>query len=106
MNAGIVPPRGKWRKITSFRAASAALRICASRPIHCLTFEWRRRHTRLSPLGDCVKPSVVLALLLTGMLVVRSPAQSTKSKTDRVHDGPWPTGTFSILAFDPATGEL
>jgi uncharacterized Ntn-hydrolase superfamily protein len=47
--------------------------------------------------------------LLTGalaLLIVPSAlAAQTTSKVDTT-DRPWPTGTFSILAFDPATGEI
>jgi uncharacterized Ntn-hydrolase superfamily protein len=33
----------------------------------------------------------------------QTPRRTAKSDTT---DGPWPTGTFSILAYDPATGEI
>lgn len=33
-------------------------------------------------------------------------AQTTRANVSKNEDQPWPTGTFSILAYDPATGEI
>jgi uncharacterized Ntn-hydrolase superfamily protein len=43
---------------------------------------------------------VLLTTLVSGALSAQSRARADTS------DLPWPTGTFSILAFDPATGEI
>jgi uncharacterized Ntn-hydrolase superfamily protein len=56
---------------------------------------------------DRVKVTASLALL-TVFTVVASPvaAQSAKTQHDASKPRLWPTGTFSILAYDPATGEI
>ena len=47
-----------------------------------------------------------IAFALSAVIAVRSPAQTSKAAVGTAREEPWPTGTFSILAFDPATGEL
>jgi len=45
---------------------------------------------------------IFLTLASLALLPLTTPPQ----KTARRADPPWPTGGFSILAYDPATGEL
>jgi uncharacterized Ntn-hydrolase superfamily protein len=45
---------------------------------------------------------IYLVLALAASLVARSPNAALPDRAD----APWPTGTFSILAYDPATGEI
>lgn len=46
------------------------------------------------------------ALLLTAFLSTRLTAQTQSPTRTGTADRPWPTGTFSILAYDPETGEI
>ncbi len=45
-----------------------------------------------------------MRLLLLTLLVSATAASAAPAQ--RAADGPWPTGTFSILAYDPETGEI
>ncbi len=47
----------------------------------------------------------ILAAPLAGPLVAPIGAQAKPGVAPDTSDLPWPTGTFSILAYDPATGE-
>ena len=49
---------------------------------------------------------LLLALLLTSTLVVAASAQQTKATSEKFFTPPRPVHTFSIVARDPATGEL
>ncbi len=48
----------------------------------------------------------ITAILLSVCLSSITLAQTPHPPRDTSGDQPWPTGTFSILAFDPATGEI
>lgn len=50
----------------------------------------------------------LISALLTSLLVIPARAQQRPAAVAAVDsaDLPWPTGTFSILAYDPATGEI
>src|SRR5438270_13560681 len=50
-----------------------------------------------------LKPS---SYLIAALLVASTAAAQTAKPPRDTTDGRWPTGTFSILAYDPATGEL
>jgi uncharacterized Ntn-hydrolase superfamily protein len=51
-----------------------------------------------------VTARIALAFVLcASALAGQTPRPTAKPSTT---DGPWPTGTFSILAYDPATGEI
>ena len=48
----------------------------------------------------------VRAALLATLVATRLTAQSRPTVRVDTSDRPWPTGTFSILAYDPETGEI
>lgn len=50
----------------------------------------------------CLRAGVLLAALVSTHLTAQSRMPTRGDTTDR----PWPTGTFSILAYDPETGEI
>src|SRR5215207_8359956 len=45
-------------------------------------------------------------LLILASLPVAAAQRPAPARDTAVLDLPWPTGTFSILAYDPATGEI
>ncbi len=47
-----------------------------------------------------------ILLTLASLALLPRPAGAEEPGSALVRTGPWPTGTFSILAYDPATGEL
>ncbi|HEX8942185.1 MAG TPA: DUF1028 domain-containing protein [Gemmatimonadaceae bacterium] len=50
----------------------------------------------------CLRAAVLLTALVSTHLTAQSRMPTRGDTTDR----PWPTGTFSILAYDPETGEI